>query len=98
MQDVGVDATPEEYPHYEDYIDALIERHGLQPRYATIDKGQALIWAAHLVHGGMPLNDKTRSRHSQVTHVFFEGCKYYTPMLSKDSESQVSWRDPTWVA
>ncbi|MCY4357265.1 MAG: hypothetical protein OXD01_07055 [Gammaproteobacteria bacterium] len=24
-----------------------------------------------------------RSRHSQVTHYYFEGCEYYTPMVSR---------------
>jgi len=33
---------------------------------------------------------------SQVTHVFFEGCKYYTPMLSEGEE--IRWRNPAWIA
>jgi ectoine hydroxylase-related dioxygenase (phytanoyl-CoA dioxygenase family) len=97
MQDVGAEAKPEDYPRYEDYIEDVIARHGLSAKYGTIEKGQALVWAANLLHGGTPLKDKTRSRHSQVTHVFFEGCKYYTPLLSKDMEDHVSWRDPTWI-
>jgi hypothetical protein len=41
-----------------------------------------------------------RSRHSQVTHFFFEGCKYYTPLLSKDTtkDEEIFWRDPTWIS
>jgi hypothetical protein len=57
---------------------------------------QAILWASNLLHGGAPQADRSRSRHSQVTHVFFEGCRYYTPMLS-DSE-RTHWRDPTWIA
>jgi Phytanoyl-CoA dioxygenase (PhyH) len=97
MNDVGAHADPDEYPEYERFIAEWIERHGLEPHYATLRKGQALIWSANLLHGGAPQKDRTRSRHSQVTHVFFEGCKYYTPLLSADEE-HISWRDPTWIA
>jgi hypothetical protein len=31
-----------------------------------------------------------------VTHYFFEGCQYYTPMMSGDGH--VERRDPTWVS
>lgn len=43
-------------------------------------KGQALIWSSNLLHGGGAQNDRTRSRWSQVTHYFFEGCRYTTPL------------------
>ena len=36
------------------------------------------------------------TRLSQVTHYFFEGCRYYTPMSSEGED--VRWRDPVWVA
>ena len=96
MRDVGVGASKAEYQSYERHIAELIEREGLEPRYATIAKGQALVWASNLLHGGAEQRDRTRTRHSQVTHVFFEGCKYYTPMLSEGDE--IRWRKPTWIA
>ncbi len=37
----------------------------------------------------------SRTRHSQVTHYFFEGCRYWTPMLS--DEQHTTWREPNWV-
>jgi hypothetical protein len=94
--DFGVEAKWENYPSYEQYIADLIEREGLEPHYGTINRGQAIVWAANLVHGGAPQTDRERTRRSQVTHYFFEGCKYYTPMSSEGQN--VRWRDPVWVA
>jgi ectoine hydroxylase-related dioxygenase (phytanoyl-CoA dioxygenase family) len=85
----------EAYPTYENIIAGLIEKHSLEPHYATINKGQALLWAANLLHGGAFQRDKFRSRHSQVTHYFFENCRYYTPILSLGNK--ITWRDPTWI-
>lgn len=84
------------YPAYERHVAALISGYGLRPQYATVRKGQALVWASNLLHGGAPRADKTRTRHSQVTHYFFEGCRYYTPVLSRGDK--ITWRDPAWVA
>jgi ectoine hydroxylase-related dioxygenase (phytanoyl-CoA dioxygenase family) len=95
MQAIGAEPRLDEYPRYEQYVQELIKREGLEPEYGTIKKGQALLWASNLLHGGSPQRDLERTRHSQVTHYFFEGCKYYTPMLS--TESETFWRDPTWV-
>ena len=95
MSEVGVDASKSEYERYEQHIAAVIEREGLEPEYGTIRKGQALLWASNLLHGGAIQGDMARTRHSQVTHYFFEDCRYYTPMLSTDTETH--WRDPVWV-
>jgi ectoine hydroxylase-related dioxygenase (phytanoyl-CoA dioxygenase family) len=95
MQDVGVKPESSEYPRYEDHIAALIQGRQLEPEYGTIRKGHALVWSANLLHGGAHQQDPRRTRHSQVTHYFFEGCRYYTPMLSK--EDSIEWRDPEWI-
>jgi ectoine hydroxylase-related dioxygenase (phytanoyl-CoA dioxygenase family) len=94
-QDLGLDPKWSEYKRYEDWVEAMIEKEGFEPHYATIGKGQALVWAANLLHGGAERRDPDRSRHSQVTHYFFEGCKYYTPMVS--APGNVRWRDPAWI-
>jgi ectoine hydroxylase-related dioxygenase (phytanoyl-CoA dioxygenase family) len=91
MQDVGVRPDKSEYGHYERYIAELIESRGLSPQYATIRKGQALVWAANLLHGGSRLKDRKRTRQSQVTHYFFEDCRYYIPMFSE--AEQTTWLD-----
>jgi ectoine hydroxylase-related dioxygenase (phytanoyl-CoA dioxygenase family) len=95
MQDVGVDADPSQYNHYEAFIAQLIAERGLRPEYGTIKKGQALIWSANILHGGAPQRDMSRTRKSQVTHYYFEGCKYWTPLVS--SEDHVAWRQPEWI-
>ena len=84
------------YPLYEKYIGKIIKENKLKPTYATIKKGQAFIWAANLLHGGSPLKDKNRTRHSQVTHYFFENCQYYSPLLSNSKDKY--WRNPTWIS
>jgi hypothetical protein len=67
---------------YEPMWRALVEESGIEPMYFHAKKGQALIWAANLLHGGALHRDTSRTRWSQVTHYFFEDCAYYTPMLS----------------
>src|SRR4051812_22095757 len=96
MRDAGLEASEESYGAYETHIEDLIAKEGLQPRYGTIAKGQALIWAANLLHGGADQPDRSRSRHSQVTHYFFEGCRYWAPMLSEGE--QVRWRAPLFIS
>ena len=67
---------------YEDVWDAMVEATGVKPELFRPRKGQALIWAANLLHGGSRQNDHTRTRWSQVTHYYFDDCAYYTPAFS----------------
>jgi Phytanoyl-CoA dioxygenase (PhyH) len=96
MADAGLEATEAGYGDYERYIEELIARERLEPRHGTIGKGQALVWAANLLHGGAPQPDRSRSRHSQVTHYFFEGCRYWVPMVSEGED--ISWREPRFIS
>jgi ectoine hydroxylase-related dioxygenase (phytanoyl-CoA dioxygenase family) len=80
---------------YERYCQRLIERENLQPEYGTIRQGQAVLWASNLLHGGSPQTDKSRTRHSQVTHYFFEGCRVFTP-LHTDGDHNF-WYYPEWI-
>lgn len=95
MSEVGVRAAAEEYPSYEAYIAKVIDREGLEPSHATLRRGEALVWAANLLHGGAPQRNPDRTRLSQVTHYFFEGCRYWTPLLSEETDTV--WREPDWV-
>lgn len=76
----------------------LIEAHGVEPRSFRAKKGQALIWAANLLHGGAPVADAARTRWSQVTHYYFDDCIYYTPMTSDPMYGSVDFRDPIDIA
>lgn len=101
---VGIQVSPdqdtvshEDYSkRYEPYIQALIRREGLEPQYATLTKGQAVVWAANLLHGGSPVRIPGRTRRSQVTHYYFQGARLWTPLLSQGD--QIAWRDAPRIA
>ncbi len=84
------------YPEYARYVDLWqkqAEAEGLKREVFKARKGQALIWAANLVHGGSRQNDLSRSRWSQVTHYFFEDCAYTTPLANDTYNGKVLYRD-----
>jgi ectoine hydroxylase-related dioxygenase (phytanoyl-CoA dioxygenase family) len=95
MEDVAPGPGKEYYERYEDRIEQLVAASGLKPAYACLRRGQALIWSANLLHGGSSHHDKSRTRHSQVTHYFFEGCQYYMPLASYGGYRHL--RQPEWV-
>jgi len=86
----------DKYKIYEEKISELINKKNLNQNLGIMPKGTAIIWHANLLHGGMKVKDKIRTRHSQVTHFFFENCKYFTPLESSGNE--ISWRKPEWIA
>jgi len=79
---------------YEPMWRALIEAHGVEPEYFHARKGQALIWAANLLHGGSPQAAPSLTRWSQVTHYYFDDCAWYTPMLSDPMYGRTTFRRP----
>lgn len=82
------------YPRYLALWEQLCEHHRFEQRRFLARKGQALIWAANLIHGGSPQLDSTRTRWSQVTHYFFERCIYYTPINSSVYSGRMHVRAP----
>ena len=77
---------------YENVWSAMLEGSGSQQEVSLIRKGQALIWAANLLHGGSKQNDYSRTRWSQVTHYYFEDCIYYTPAFSDEALGDLAVR------
>ncbi len=72
------------YAEYEEFIRQLVSSNELEVQPLHCKKGQALVWAANLIHGGDIIRDPNSSRYSQVTHYYFEGCDvYYSPMFSE---------------
>ncbi|MBI3295339.1 MAG: phytanoyl-CoA dioxygenase family protein [Deltaproteobacteria bacterium] len=61
---------PSGYPHQEEYVTYLKEEASKRsgPLNALLKKGDALIWHAALVHTGLPILDRRRTRYSLVTH------------------------------
>ena len=82
FHDLGLPSGRESYQHYEDCMQAYVEAAGLKKHIVTMKKGQAVIWSATLLHGGEHIEERSKSRHSQVTHYYFSDCLYYTPMFS----------------
>lgn len=83
------------YQDYEAFIADMVAKAQMRSEFGLLKKGQALIWAANLLHGGSPHHDRSRTRFSQVTHYYFEGCKYYTPLFSRGTN--MCWRNPEWI-
>ncbi len=98
MRDVGVGSPRPRFADYvESYPDAiarLAAERGLEKRQALPRKGQALVWAANLLHGGEPIHRPGATRRSLVTHYYFDGCAYYTPMTSDVEAGRLSLRLP----
>ncbi|NQY98851.1 MAG: phytanoyl-CoA dioxygenase family protein [Henriciella sp.] len=82
------------YQDYEKQIQSLIEEHGLQPEYGLLKRGQALIWAANLIHGGSIHADSAKTRLSQVTHYYFADCAYHTPQSYDLAQGRAFVRQP----
>lgn len=99
FQDIGLDVPNygeqfENYKKYEEFIAAVVQAKGLKKEKALLKKGQAIIWAANLLHGGSAIKNPKLSRLSQVTHYFFEGCtRYYSPMFSDVGKGIFSDKD-----
>ncbi|VWC97778.1 phytanoyl-CoA dioxygenase [Burkholderia lata] len=80
---------------YEPMWRSLIEAHGLKKQTFTAKKGQALIWAANLLHGGGKQKSSSKTRWSQVTHYYFENCAYYSPLRSDPFFGSIDFKNVT---
>ena len=82
------------YKIYENYIQKVVQSKKLKIKHIKLKPGQAVIWAANLLHGGKKIIDKRKTRFSQVIHYHFEKCKLiYNPMFSSLSEGRFSERN-----
>lgn len=77
---------------FEEMWAALVRTNRLEPVQFHAKKGQALIWAANLLHGGSRQTDPSLTRWSQVTHYYFDGCSYYSPMESDPFYGRIFYR------
>ncbi len=74
---------------YEPFLQRQLDEHGFVARTVPIKKGEAVIWAANLAHGGAPIIDRARSRLSLVAHYYFEDCAYLTPWREKGERAHI---------
>ncbi len=77
------------YNMYEEFVEELVKTKGLVKKELRVNKGDALIWSAALLHGGKKILGENRTRWSQVTHIYFDDCCYYTPMWSDESSGKL---------
>lgn len=91
---IGVKAHPKNYHQYEKHIESFIGRKKMTRELGVVSRGQVIIWSANLLHGGSRQADINRSRHSQVTHYYFQGAKPWRPMFSDERRRYFV---PNWI-
>jgi len=87
----GTDQQFATYAEYEEFVRQLVSAKfpGETPTRFLGKKGQVLIWAANLIHGGAPITDPLSTRHSQASHYTFDGVKkFFVPRYSTPLEGQ----------
>ena len=97
-QHIGQRYVPELGRHqsiFEPLWESLVVVHDIEPVRFYPKKGQALIWAANLLHGGDRHKRPDLTRWSQVTHYYFDDCVYFTPLASNEPEGDLFERHPT---
>ena len=80
------------YAGYEEFVARMVDIHGLEKEVVTAKRGEALIWAANLFHGGEPIRRAGSTRYTQVTHYYFRGCRYYNPLYSEPPLGRYAWK------
>lgn len=100
LHDIGLSKSTfknrdKQYKTYERFVKKLMEKSNFKKETVEIKKGSCLIWSANLFHGGDPIVDKSRTRHTQVTHYYFEHCRYYNPLYSDVYLGDIAWKQIT---
>jgi len=82
------------YAEYENFLVQLLVAMGKDKKKWLGKKGQTIIWASNLLHGGAPITNPDSTRYAQATHYYFEGCNhYYSPMFSDTANGVYSEKD-----
>ena len=72
------------YRVYENYVKNIIKYKKLKIKELHLKKGEAIIWAANLLHGGIRMINRKLTRKSQVIHFHFKNSDiYYNPGFSE---------------
>lgn len=84
---------------YEDHWRSVVKSNGFKAQFFLPQKGDLLIWHANLLHGGSAVQNKYLTRWSQVTHYYFEGCAYTTPIFDTvdHCDNPAKWRFPAHI-
>jgi hypothetical protein len=90
--EVAAPRGPFDMCRYEQLLEERLAGFPVEEFHAST--GDALMWHAHLAHGGALLRSPGTTRWSQVTHYFFEGCTYTTPILGDAGTGEIRLREP----
>lgn len=80
--DIGHYAGNLDYGKYEDFMEGLVKAKGFAKKQLLIRKGDVMIYASNLMHGGEKIGIPGSTRWSHITHYYFQDCLYYTPLHS----------------
>lgn len=95
MADARARPTEEDLPKYERFMWLMRWRYRPRKLRVPLRKGQAMLMSANLMYAIQRPRDRTGTRCSLLTHVHYEGCRYYRPMTSKGLN--VDWREPDFL-
>jgi hypothetical protein len=93
MYDLGQTVEEVRYNEYEEFQYRLMDQLGVEPVEFHAEKGDAFLWASNIIHGGRPVLEEGRTRWSQVSHYYFEGGIYYTPVFSDVATGRLLLKD-----
>ncbi len=86
------------YADYERHVGAQIAARSYRQEQARLQKGQAVILSANLLHGDSPRLNPALTRCMQATHYFFEECAYYAPIRQDEANPKTSILEPFDIA
>jgi hypothetical protein len=82
------------YSIYENYLIEIIKEKKMKTKKIFLQKGDVIIWAANLLHGGSKIIKKNHSRLSQVVHYHFDELDYvYNPCFSNKNIGIIAKRN-----
>jgi ectoine hydroxylase-related dioxygenase (phytanoyl-CoA dioxygenase family) len=92
----GIDINTQ-YMRYHERLADAIQEEGMRRHVAQMRKGDVLIWAASLIHGGTAIVDPNRTRLSQVTHYWLQpAAHFWVPRLSPEDKHLHAKKPANW--
>ncbi len=74
-----------DYKDYEDVVEEIVEKNGLEKKVFYAKKGDVFIWHANLIHGGSPIVDNALTRKSMVIHYYAKDVIKYHEISERPS-------------
>jgi len=84
---LNIDSEAQDWTHWEwmsrmhAYYEANLKDQVFAP---ALKKGDALVWNSKLIHGALPITDKSFSRKSLTAHFIPSEYEYTTPFMTKE--------------